>query len=84
MAASGKGRYPGLKASSFGLPGKRKYPINTVKRGRNALARVAQHGTPAEKAQVRRRVASKYPSIKVSGAAGRRGRSRRAGTGRRR
>lgn len=56
-----------MKPSSFGLPGKRKYPLDTKARARNALARVSQHGTPAEKAQVRRKVASKYPSIKVSG-----------------
>lgn len=55
-----------MKLSNFGLPGKRKYPLDTKGRARNALARVSQHGTPAEKAQVRRRVASKYPSIKVS------------------
>lgn len=56
-----------LPKSKFGLPSKRKYPIDTKGRARNALARVSQHGTPTEKAQVRRRVARKYPSIKVSG-----------------
>lgn len=56
-----------LKSSTFGLPGKRKYPLDTKGRARNALSRVSQHGTAAEKAQVRRKVAKKYPSIKVSG-----------------
>jgi hypothetical protein len=73
MARKAKKRYPGVKASSFALPGRR-YPINTKKRARNALSRVAQHGTPAQKATVRRKVARKYPSINVSGARKRRSR----------
>jgi len=52
-----------MKASSFAIPSKRKYPINDKAHARNALARVAQHGTPKEKAQVRRAVKRKYPSI---------------------
>lgn len=59
-----KGRYPGVK--SFAL-GKGKYPINTKKRARSALSRIAAHGTPAQKTRVRRAVKRKYPSIKVSG-----------------
>lgn len=56
-----------LKSSSFALPSKRKYPIDTRNRARNALARVAQYGTPSEKAQVRKAVKRKYPSIQVAG-----------------
>lgn len=52
-----------MKASSFALPSKRKYPINDKKHARNALARVAQHGTASEKATVRRKVHRKFPSI---------------------
>lgn len=52
-----------LKGSSFAIPSKRKYPINDKSHARNALARVSQHGTPKEKAQVRRAVHRKYPSI---------------------
>lgn len=52
-----------LKGSSFAIPSKRAYPIPDASHARNALARVAQHGSPAEKAQVRRAVARKYPSI---------------------
>jgi hypothetical protein len=52
-----------LPKSSFALPGKRKYPVDTKARARNALARVAQHGTPAEKKAVRAKVAKRYPSI---------------------
>lgn len=51
-----------LKKSSFALPGKR-YPINDANHARNALARVSQYGTPAEKARVRGAVHRKYPSI---------------------
>ena len=56
-----------LKTSSFALPKKRAYPIHDISHARNALARVAQHGTPAEKKTVRAKVRAKYPSIKVSG-----------------
>jgi hypothetical protein len=56
-----------LPKSSFGVPSKRKYPLDTKGRARNALARVSQHGTPAEKKMVRTKVKRKYPSIKVSG-----------------
>jgi hypothetical protein len=55
-----------MKSSSFALPGKRKYLIHDKAHARNALARVAQHGTPAERKQVKRAVARKYPSISVS------------------
>ncbi len=56
-----------MKSSSFAIPSKRKYPINDKAHARNALARVAQHGTPKEKAQVRRAVKRKYPSIGKKG-----------------
>lgn len=65
-----------LNPSQFALPGRGEgpggkgagsYPIDTKARARNALARVAQHGTPAEQATVRRKVAAKWPSINVSG-----------------
>jgi hypothetical protein len=61
-----------LSSSQFALPGKGtgpqgkgpgSYPIEDKKHARNALARVAQHGTPAEKAKVRAKVHSKFPSI---------------------
>ncbi len=53
-----------MRSSSFAIPSKRKYPINDISHARNALARVAQHGSPKEKAQVRRAVYRKYPSLK--------------------
>jgi predicted DNA-binding helix-hairpin-helix protein len=56
-----------LKSSSFALRKQRKYPIDTKKRARNALARVKQHGSPSQVATVRKAVARRYPTIKVSG-----------------
>jgi len=35
-----------LPRKAFAVPGKRAYPINDASHARNALARVAQHGTP--------------------------------------
>ena len=52
-----------LKTSTFAIPGERKYPVNDPNHARNALARVAQHGSPSEKARVRAKVHAKYPSI---------------------
>jgi hypothetical protein len=52
-----------LPASDFALPGKRAYPIPDINHARNAEARVAQHGTAAEKAEVREKVAHAFPSI---------------------
>ncbi len=45
-------------------PGSGSYPINDRSHARNALARVAQHGTPAQKARVRAAVRRRYPGIK--------------------
>jgi hypothetical protein len=52
-----------MKSSSFALPGTKKYRIDDKAHARNALARVAQHGSPAEKKQVRAAVKRKYKSI---------------------
>ena len=51
-----------LPAKDFAL-GKGHYPINDKNHARNALARVSQFGTPAQKAKVRAAVHRKYPSI---------------------
>lgn len=53
----------GLSKKSFAEPGKRAYPINDANHARNALSRVAQNGSSAEKAQVRAAVKKKYPNI---------------------
>lgn len=59
LTTAGRNRLPG---STFALPGRR-YPIEDASHARNALARVAQHGTSAEQASVRRKVNAKFPSI---------------------
>jgi hypothetical protein len=61
-----------LPAQDFALPGGR-YPVNDPNHARNALARVSQYGSPAEKAAVRGKIAAKYPGIGKSGAAKKRG-----------
>lgn len=61
-----------LPSSSFALPGKGEgpsgkgsgsYPIPDKSHARNALARVSQHGSSAEKSKVRAAVARKFPGI---------------------
>ena len=52
-----------LPNSKFALPGRR-YPIEDEAHARNALARVSQDGTPAEKTTVRRKVHRLFPSLK--------------------
>jgi hypothetical protein len=59
-----------MKSSEFAIPKKRAYPINDKAHARNALARVAQNGTPAEQAKVRKAVKKKYPSIGKEATAG--------------
>jgi len=56
-----------MPASDFGLPAQKKYRIDDAAHARDALGRVAQSGTPAQQAQVRRRVKAKYPSIGQAG-----------------
>ena len=51
-----------LSPGAFALPGRR-YPIHDAAHARNALARVAQNGTPSEKATVRAAVKRRYPNI---------------------
>lgn len=51
-----------LKPDQFALPGGR-YPIEDAAHARNALSRVSQFGSPAEKATVRAKVAREYPGI---------------------
>lgn len=62
LTAAKRKRLPGKSFAVDG--GKRKYPIHDISHARNALARVAQHGTSAEKAQVKRAVYRKFPSLK--------------------
>lgn len=55
-----------LSKSQFAEPEQRKYPIPDVSHARNALARVAQHGSASEKKEVRAAVHKKYPHIDIS------------------
>jgi hypothetical protein len=61
-----------LPSKDFALPGKGEgpkgagagsYPIPDASHARNALARVSQHGSSAEKSAVRAKVKAKFPGI---------------------
>lgn len=62
-----------IKTKNFAIPSKAKtpegkaeggsYPIPDKAHARNALSRVSQFGTPAEKAQVRAKVKAKFPEV---------------------
>ena len=52
-----------MPKKEFAVPGKKAYPVNDKAHARNALARVSQFGSPAEKAAVRAKVKAKFPSI---------------------
>lgn len=61
-----------LPKEDFALPGKRShsggeggYPIENRGHAQDALARVAQHGSPSEKKEVREKVHEKYPDMKL-------------------
>lgn len=56
-----------MSTKTFALPKERKYPIPDKSHARNALARVAAHGSPAQKKRVRAAVTRKFPSLKRSG-----------------
>lgn len=57
-----------LPKSSFALPGKRKYPVDTKARARNALSRAAQNESKATQKKIRAKVTKRYPSLKKTGA----------------
>jgi hypothetical protein len=63
MAKLSKAARKKIPATEFALPGRR-YPIEDKAHARNALSRVSQKGTPAEKATVRRKVRQAYPALK--------------------
>jgi hypothetical protein len=60
VAALRSGRRRRLPDSAFAYPSTRTYPIDTVKRARNALARAAQPGTKGTYAHVARAVRRRY------------------------
>lgn len=53
-----------IPSSEFAIPEERKYPIHDKAHAKNALARVAQFGTPSERERVRRAVYARYPELK--------------------
>ncbi len=61
LSAAARDRLP---RSAFAIPEDRAYPIHDRRHAVNALARVAQHGTAAEKARVRAAVYARYPGLK--------------------
>ena len=63
LTAKGRKR---ISQKNFALKREKKYPIHDISHARNALARVAQHGTAAQKKTVRAAVYKKYPSLKKS------------------
>jgi hypothetical protein len=63
MAKLSKAARKKISTREFALPGRR-YPIEDKAHARNALARVSQAGTRAEKAAVRRKVGQAYPGLK--------------------
>lgn len=65
-----------LPKTDFAIPSKKTkgnkagnggYPINNTSHARNALARVSQFGTPAQKKEVKSKVVKKFPTIIVKG-----------------
>lgn len=56
-----------LPKSKFALPGKRRYPIDTKARARNALARASQFESKSTQKTIRSKVTKRYPSLKKSG-----------------
>jgi hypothetical protein len=54
-----------IPSGDFALPGRR-YPIEDKVHARDALARVSQGGTPAEKTAVRAKVLERFPGITQS------------------
>lgn len=68
--SSGQFAVPESKAKKIGVESeiqgeaKGKYPIPDLKHARNALARVSQNGTPAEREAVRKKVYAKYPELR--------------------
>ncbi len=68
MAKLTSKRRKAMPTKDFALPSKRKggkggYPIEDKGHARNALSRVSEFGSPAEKAEVRRKVHKKFPSV---------------------
>lgn len=59
LTAKGRSAIP---TKNFAGPN-RSYPIENASHARAALSMVSRYGSPAEKSEVRSRVAAKYPHI---------------------
>lgn len=55
-----------LKASTFGIPSERKYPMNDITHARLAVAMSAAHETPAVARKVALKAKKRFPSIQVA------------------
>ena len=56
-----------IPTSEFGLPEKKAYPLENANHARNALARASQFATPDEEAEIKAKVAKRFPGIKQGG-----------------
>jgi hypothetical protein len=52
-----------IPGGEFALPGRRRYPIHDESHARAALS-MAHYASPAEQAEIKRKVHAKYPDIK--------------------
>lgn len=52
-----------LPSSDFAEPKKKKYPLEDKNHAKNALARVSEFGSAAEKNKIRAAVHKRYPGI---------------------
>lgn len=52
-----------MPKTAFAIPSKKKYPINTPGRRKNAIARVEQHGSAAEKRAVYSAIRRRDPGL---------------------
>lgn len=60
LNAATRGKLP---VKDFAEPKKRAYPDEDRRHGANALSRVSQNGSSAEKRKVRSKVCAKYPNL---------------------
>jgi hypothetical protein len=63
MSRLSNARRMDLPDTSFAVPETRKYPVTDESHARNALSRVAQHGSPEEKSAVNRAIKAKFPDL---------------------
>lgn len=52
-----------LPKKDFAIPKTKSYPVENKSHAKDALSRVSEFGSPAQKAEVREKVAKKYPGM---------------------